>query len=430
MQMSKWTADFREVSRRPRLPALAGVRIFAALHIYFFHVKQAHDSGLLSFSAISALPAPLASLVGRGHVSTGLFFQLSGFLLAYAYLDSSGRPKTTDWTFWRGRFVRLYPLYFLSLLLLVPAPALLPFTAKHSTTAEVASGVLSSLTLTQAWFPAFALWWNAPAWALSAFAAFYAIFPAFSRWTAGLGQRGLMGLVIALTLLSWVPAGAYMLLNPADDGWTATSITLGGPWLMALRFNPLSWLPQFLAGVALGRMFGMRVDRGKIEPGRRAGLWPSAGDALALGILCLLAFARQVPYVPLRHGLLAPFSLVVINDLAHGRGLLARFLSWRGFGRLSEASFSLFALQMPAGVWFCVATLSSATGTTAHLVAMIAWTLGLAVIWSELAQRPMIERSRRGKRASPGDGWPAPLSPDHRRVVRFSVRRWYFMTDQ
>ena len=52
-----------------------------------------------------------------------------------------------------------------------------------------------------------------------------------------------MGLVIALTLLSWVPAGAYMLLNPADDGRTATSITLGGPWLMALRFNPLSWLP-------------------------------------------------------------------------------------------------------------------------------------------------------------------------------------------
>ena len=111
---------------------------------------------------------------------------------------------------------------------------------------------------------------------------------------------------------------------------------------------------------------------GQDAVGRRR---PGARDSL------LLAFARQVPYVPLRHGLLAPFSLVVINDLAHGRGLLARFLSWRGFGRLSEASFSLFALQMPAGVWFCVATLSSATGTTAHLVAMIAWTLGLAVVW-------------------------------------------------
>jgi len=116
-----------------------------------------------------------------------------------------------------------------------------------------------------------------------------------------------------------------------------------------------------------------------------------------------LAFARQVPYVPLRHGLLAPLALLVIDDLAHGRGLLGRFLSWPGFGRLSEASFSLFALQMPAGVWFCVATLSTATGTTAQLMAMIAWTLGLAVIWSELVQRPMIERLRRGKKTSPGD---------------------------
>ncbi len=51
--MSKLTADYRDVSWRPRLPALAGVRIFAALHIYFFHLKQAHDAGLLRFPAIS-----------------------------------------------------------------------------------------------------------------------------------------------------------------------------------------------------------------------------------------------------------------------------------------------------------------------------------------------------------------------------------------
>ncbi|HMF35893.1 MAG TPA: hypothetical protein VKF17_04610 [Isosphaeraceae bacterium] len=128
-----------------------------------------------------------------------------------------------------------------------------------------------------------------------------------------------------------------------------------------------------------------------------------AGDAVALGILLFLAFARQVPYVPLRHGLIAPLALVAINDLAHGRGLLGRFLSWPGFGTLLEASFSLFALQMAAGVWLCVATLLTATGTTAHLIAMIAWTLGLAVIWAELVQRPMIKRLGRGKRTSPGD---------------------------
>ena len=153
------------VVRRPILPAMAGIRVFAAVHIYLFHVKQAHDAGLLTFSALSALPVPLANLMGRGYISTGFFFELSGFLLAYACLDSAGRLKQGLGEFWRRRFLRLYPLYFLSLLLLIPAPALLPFTARNPTPLEVVGGVATSLTLTQAWFPAFALWWNAPAWA-------------------------------------------------------------------------------------------------------------------------------------------------------------------------------------------------------------------------------------------------------------------------
>jgi peptidoglycan/LPS O-acetylase OafA/YrhL len=36
----------RDVKRRPRLPALTGVRILAALRIYLFHIKQANDAGI------------------------------------------------------------------------------------------------------------------------------------------------------------------------------------------------------------------------------------------------------------------------------------------------------------------------------------------------------------------------------------------------
>ena len=120
--MSKWTGEFREVSQRPRLPALAGVRIFAALHIYF-PCEAGSRLGPAEFLRDLGTAGTAGELGRPGACLDGPFFQLSGFLLAYAYLDSSGRPKTTDWTFWRGRFVRLYPLYFLSLLLLVPAPA-------------------------------------------------------------------------------------------------------------------------------------------------------------------------------------------------------------------------------------------------------------------------------------------------------------------
>jgi peptidoglycan/LPS O-acetylase OafA/YrhL len=381
-------------SRRPKLPALTGVRIIAALHIYLFHLKQAHDAGVLTFPVIGRLPAPVANLLGRGYISTGFFFQLSGFLLAYAYLDPSGRLKTSAREFWRGRFLRLYPLYALSLLLLVPAPALLPFTAKHPTPLEVAAGVTTSLTLTQAWFPSLALWWNAPAWALSAFATFYLILPAFARATAGLGRRGLIALVSILAASSWLPAGVYLALDPSGDAWNVTSITLGGTWLNALRFNPLTWLPQFLSGVALGRLFALQVDLGTVTPRSQGKPRPSAGDAVALGILLFLALVPRVPYVPLRHGLLAPLTLFVIADFARERGLLGRLIAWRGFGRLSEASFSLFALQMPAGVWFCVAVLQSPRGTTAQLLGMIAWTLLLSVVWAEAVQRALIERFR------------------------------------
>ena len=380
--------------RRPRLPALTGVRIFAALHIYLFHLKQAHDAGVLTFPVLERLPAPVANLLGRGYISTGFFFQLSGFLLAYAYLDPAGRLKTSAREFWRGRFLRLYPLYGLSLLLLVPAPALLPFTAKHPTPLEVAAGVTTSLTLTQAWFPSFALWWNAPAWALSAFATFYLILPAFAQAMAGLGRRGLIALVTFLTACSWLPAGAYVVLDPYGDVWNVSSITLGGPWLAALRFNPLTWLPQFLSGVALGRLFSWQVDSGLVMPGLQGRPGLSAGDAVTLGILLFLALVPGVPYVPLRHGLLAPLTLFVIADLARGRGLLGRLFTRREFGRLSEASFSLFALQMPAGVWFCIAVLPAPRGTTAQLLGMIAWTLFLSVVWAEAVQRSLIERLR------------------------------------
>ena len=100
---------------RPRLHALAGLRVVVALQIYLFHLMQAHQAGLLTFGLIDGFPAPLARLIGRGFISTGLFFQLSGLLLAYVYLDRTGRPKVADGPFWRARFIRLYPLYFLLL---------------------------------------------------------------------------------------------------------------------------------------------------------------------------------------------------------------------------------------------------------------------------------------------------------------------------
>ena len=89
----------------------------------------------------------------------------------------------------------------------------------------------------------------------------------------------------------------------------------------------------------------------------------------------MLALVPSIPYVLLRHGLLAPFTLVIL-----------------GAERAAEAGFGLFALQMPGGVWFAAMTLSSSKGTTAQLAAMIVATLLAAVLWTEFVQRPLIAR--------------------------------------
>ena len=94
----------------------------------------------------------------------------------------------------------------------------------------------------------------------------------------------------------------------------------------------------------------------------------SRGDQAAVSILALLALVPGIPYVPLRHGLLAAATLVVLADLASGRGVLARCLSAPWLDRAADASFGLFALQMPVGVWFAIATLRSSAGTKSATV--------------------------------------------------------------
>jgi peptidoglycan/LPS O-acetylase OafA/YrhL len=114
-------------------------------------------------------------------------------------------------------------------------------------------------------------------------------------------------------------------------------------------------------------------------------------------MVVLLAFWSEVPYVLLRHGLLVPLTLAILVDLAKGQGLVAHALAWQPLGRLSDASFGLFALQMPVGVWFAFLALRSAEGTTANLVCLIAATLAIAILWTEAVQRPLIQRLRRSQ---------------------------------
>jgi len=84
-------------------PELDGVRAIAALLVMLFHAQQ---EGL-----------PLRFSLGVGQTGVDLFFVLSGFLITSILLKSAPRDWSEVRTFYTRRVLRIFPLYYLTLVL-------------------------------------------------------------------------------------------------------------------------------------------------------------------------------------------------------------------------------------------------------------------------------------------------------------------------
>jgi hypothetical protein len=81
-----------------RLPALTGVRFFAAMTVLVSHF--AHRGLIL-------VPAGVVAFVDGGRTAVALFFVLSGFILAYNYSGLAGRSDRR--AFYVNRIARSSP---------------------------------------------------------------------------------------------------------------------------------------------------------------------------------------------------------------------------------------------------------------------------------------------------------------------------------
>lgn len=107
-----------------------------------------------------------------------LFFVLSGFILAYSYMDLTG--KTARRWFFVNRIARIYPVVVLALALgavgvaaaiLIPGTGyLLSWYALESDKPwTLAAKFIGQLTMTNGWMPTARLnqLWNGPAWSIA-----------------------------------------------------------------------------------------------------------------------------------------------------------------------------------------------------------------------------------------------------------------------
>jgi peptidoglycan/LPS O-acetylase OafA/YrhL len=330
-----------ETHKPVRLDALTGLRFFAAINIVFFHFSNPQSFGFLG------------PVVNAGYIALGLFFLLSGFVLAYNY-GNSARADTLDKLnkvrFWKARFTRLYPVYLLSLLLswrMVAGeygahaqPVYWKYTALTGQHGMFWVGMVLTPLLLQGWVPSLATFLNTPAWAMSAEAFMYALFP----WLAKVKRPATVSRNLLMLSGVWavgmIPGLLYLVFQP--DGIAHPDRYSWGRWLWALKYMPLPHLASFVFGILL-------VGLNELVP-RASRLRILLGLAGFAGVFGLLYLGPLVPYVLLHDALLMPLFGCIVLGLA-GENLLSTAFSLRPLVFLGEASYCLYVLHFSLWNW-------------------------------------------------------------------------------
>jgi len=268
--------------------------------------------------------------ISHANLGVSYFFVLSGFILTLVYPPVFFKVKGAFKKFLVARFARIYPVYFLALILAI-ASVLLYRKFQFNLAAAI-----SNATLMQAWIPQHVKVFNRPGWSLSAEAFFYIVFPflVFAFYRLSLLRT------VIITALAWVVSFAILIfLIQGVDGSNLDNV------LMATNSNPLLQLNNFIIGIAGGIMF----LRNKLWPIKK---YPGIFLACSLLLMLLLFFIPNALTEHAQNGFFAPLFLLFIVSLSYSKGVICKVLSNGFFVYLGEISYSVYILQIPLSLWY------------------------------------------------------------------------------
>jgi peptidoglycan/LPS O-acetylase OafA/YrhL len=324
------------------MPALSGIRFFAIMHIFCFHLwtiysMEKGERFKTLLSDMSSLPTTALTFLTNGWMSTSFFFVLSGFILAFIYWGQDGELTLPKKKFWLLRAARIYPIHILLLLFTFLLTAGYQVSQGASVPLLV-GGAIATLSLTQAWYPDFVPLWSWPTWTISALVFLYVLMPYLMPKLARLSRRSMILLILALPFISLIPVYIYAFYFPQG-------VKPERFWQIFIGSTPIFWVAHFVAGMLLTRIFALSKFNPQTETPPKFGL--SLGDAALLAVIvlgCMPGITEPFKFF-LRQGLMMPLYMMVIVDLARGRGLAARLLSFKVMGFLGETGFSIFIWQ-------------------------------------------------------------------------------------
>jgi peptidoglycan/LPS O-acetylase OafA/YrhL len=261
-------------------------------------------------------------------VSVSFFFVLSGYVLAVVYLREGKQVDKRK--FFVARFARIYPLFFVTLVLDTPP---LLFDKIHRSggaigSVKTAAVFLGHIAMLQAWSVRF-YGIDGPNWSLSAETFFYLCFPVLGFWL-------------------WKLRGAWV--------WVAAFCLYVGGQLLVLNLRPhpssqmdlpLLHLSTFALGILLARWQTSRAKREDATPIRA---WQASGLLAVVFVALLLSvkLTNSFSIIDLLYtGLLAPVFAAMIWALSSTTTLASRWLCADWLVALGNASFALYLIHTP-----------------------------------------------------------------------------------
>jgi len=369
--------------RSGEIKALTGLRFFAAIWVVLFHFRP------LLAQAVPDVSSALAPVLDSGAQGVDLFFILSGFVLAWNYLDRMGPSWSTRDTlhFLWMRLARVWPVYLVTLHL---AALWIIFTlnvghvpAENADTLT-ATSYIRQLFLVQLWFQPYfdGSSWDGPAWSISA------------EWLAYL-TFGFLALVI-FRLARATRARSLLLLAFATTLPPVMFLLASGQF-----YTPWSWLPRILLQFTAGAIACAAVRR--LDPGDRTRMLAGAGSILLFGAIIGTLYwldGHPIPGVMDSGGVVDLLFVPLVVMLSIGAGTLPALLSTRILVYGGQISFSLYMVhELVHTAWNWAAeqfalVLASPAGPW-WLTAIFAVTLACAALLYHVVEEPARHWMRR-----------------------------------
>ncbi|MEO6218451.1 MAG: acyltransferase [Sphingomonas sp.] len=285
--------------------SLTSARFFAAFAVVLFH------AGSSWLRDQTSAPFLFKNLLLNGYTGVTFFFVLSGFILQVVYRGKF-RDKSDIRPYLVSRFARVYPVYLLAILALLP-------TITHFNVWQI-----PQFFLLQSWttYPPVESW-NGPAWTLSVEALFYVLFPFLSIAAMSAPPKALLAalLIGAVVILAAGTSSVYPTSGPLADWHAAVPSCI-------MRF------PEFFIGVGAGELYlrGYRI--------------PSILSPSLLALIFVLILSTSTTQIVA--GMISVMTPVLIIAMAQAdTGPATRFLNWRPLVLLGGASYSLYLMHQP-----------------------------------------------------------------------------------